>query len=1012
LIGDNYNGSVATTWAVDADSTNTASKVVARDASGNFSAGTIIATLNGTATKVSNDLSPSTYLVGTIYNGVAASSWSVDATDANTASKVVARDASGNFSAGTITATLSGTATQVSSTLTRGSYLTGNDFTGASPTTWAVDATTTSTASKIVARDASAYMFASGVGIGTATARQLLDVQGGHAIVSGNLGIGTTDPTVRLSVGTGPSDVTSTLMFNSGDTATNTDKLYWTFVKNGSRIGHNGGWNVNHYAGQSNTSAAPSNGNFHFFTGGPVYNERLTILNNGNIGIGSTQPAYRLDVAGNAYINGAITTNNNNINAGTGTVTAATFSGTVTKVSNDLVRGTYLTGTNYNGAGTTTWAVDADSAATANKVVVRDASGMIYAGNVGVGTTSALYAVDVVGDVNFTGILRQSGTPYVSSQWTTSGANIYYSGGNVGIGTNDPLNYSLNVNGDSYLKKVVTSNLVILQEPTSYFQITPVRKVYYIETASESIFNVNVVGIYGGVASNVQCFVNNNLLSYYSSNIKDYDISYTHTTPNNLTTYTITLTVPAVYGSIVDIIVTPQIITETDLSNNLFYQNVYVTDTYFRPYGNNIAYTNGNVGLGTTIVQNTGGGMHIFAPEGPDINGACAQLIVENSATDVGSADEDARIIIKSKQAGESDLIMYNIDDGVISWGKIGWHNNTIYLQSGNTGAVNDDIDVATFTQKICYFPSANVGIGTTNPDVRLLIGANTTRDEVIKVNSQGFAGLILNGDTANTAGEAGGAYIWLRQDAAATTATIALTQIAGENGRGGTLTGSTANALVLSHANNYPIEFGINGQVLMEVDTDASLKFYTTDNIYCGNIGTGAGNDNLYVTGDDILFLESGGGGTANVVRSLTTYNNGSASGANVFINSAGTLFRSTSSMRYKKDVTTLDDSIADRILTCRPIKYKSINPKEVPIDWTYYGFIAEEVALIEPRLVTYDQNNEPDGVQYDRFVPLLLNLIQRQQTRIQILESTVQQLQADYNNLIQTLQNKNILP
>jgi hypothetical protein len=32
------------------------------------------------------------------------------------------------LSAGTITATLSGTATQVSSTLTRGTYLTGSDF--------------------------------------------------------------------------------------------------------------------------------------------------------------------------------------------------------------------------------------------------------------------------------------------------------------------------------------------------------------------------------------------------------------------------------------------------------------------------------------------------------------------------------------------------------------------------------------------------------------------------------------------------------------------------------------------------------------------------------------------------------------------------------------------------------------------------------------------------------------------------------------------------------------------
>ena len=55
LTGSNFDGSAATTWAVDATSANTASKVVARDASGNFSAGTITATLSGnasTATKL------------------------------------------------------------------------------------------------------------------------------------------------------------------------------------------------------------------------------------------------------------------------------------------------------------------------------------------------------------------------------------------------------------------------------------------------------------------------------------------------------------------------------------------------------------------------------------------------------------------------------------------------------------------------------------------------------------------------------------------------------------------------------------------------------------------------------------------------------------------------------------------------------------------------------------------------------------------------------------------------
>jgi hypothetical protein len=61
---------------------------------------------------VANALTAGTYLTsGGTFDGAAARTFAVDATSANTASKVVARDASGNFSAGTITATLSGAAT-------------------------------------------------------------------------------------------------------------------------------------------------------------------------------------------------------------------------------------------------------------------------------------------------------------------------------------------------------------------------------------------------------------------------------------------------------------------------------------------------------------------------------------------------------------------------------------------------------------------------------------------------------------------------------------------------------------------------------------------------------------------------------------------------------------------------------------------------------------------------------------------------------------------------------------
>ena len=198
--GGTYNGSAARTFAVDATDANTASKVVARDASGNFSAGTITAALSGNATSATNvaggaanrivfntgsgatsfvvaptasgqvlnwngsafnyvagtisgvalgsnlnSLTAGTFLVGTAYNGSGAQTWTVDATSANTVSKVVARDASGNFAAGTITAALSGNAT----TATTAGTVTGQ----ANSAT--ITATSANTINQIVLRDGS-----------------------------------------------------------------------------------------------------------------------------------------------------------------------------------------------------------------------------------------------------------------------------------------------------------------------------------------------------------------------------------------------------------------------------------------------------------------------------------------------------------------------------------------------------------------------------------------------------------------------------------------------------------------------------------------------------------------------------------------------------------------------------------------------------------------------------------------------------------------------------------------
>ena len=137
------NQSTGATFTVTSNATNanTASTIVARDASGNFTAGTITAALSGNATTAT-----SATTAGTITSQ--ANSATITAATANTASTIVLRDASGNFSAGTITAALSGNASTATSATTAGTITSqANSAT--------ITAATANTASTIVLRDAS-----------------------------------------------------------------------------------------------------------------------------------------------------------------------------------------------------------------------------------------------------------------------------------------------------------------------------------------------------------------------------------------------------------------------------------------------------------------------------------------------------------------------------------------------------------------------------------------------------------------------------------------------------------------------------------------------------------------------------------------------------------------------------------------------------------------------------------------------------------------------------------------
>ena len=85
------------------------------------------------------------------------------------------------------------------------------------------------------------------------------------------------------------------------------------------------------------------------------------------------------------------------------------------------------------------------------------ATGLIVnpTGLVGIGKTNPGYALDVTGDLNFTGTFRQNGTPYIGSQWT--GTSTLYFVGNVGINTTSVAN-PLTVGGTAVITTLNLTN--------------------------------------------------------------------------------------------------------------------------------------------------------------------------------------------------------------------------------------------------------------------------------------------------------------------------------------------------------------------------------------------------------------------------------------------------------------------------------------------------------------------------------------------------------------------------
>ena len=259
---------------------------------------------------------------------------------------------------------------------------------------------------------------------------------------------------------------------------------------------------------------------------------------------------------------------------------------------------------------------------------------------------------------------------------------------------------------------------------------------------------------------------------------------------------------------------------------------------------------------------------------------------------------------------------------------------------------------------------SGNVGIGTATPAASLSITKQTT--------------------TLSGTGNAYGVYIYPTSSGLAyvdaVTSTSGTTSLGFRTYNNGTYN----DAVRIDSSGN--LNIGTAGTANVRLRVKSSTTGTGNFAVYAENSTPTA----LFYVRDDGSFC------TGNAASSPYSATTGSA--ANVFVDSAGVLFRSTSSIRYKENVQDYSNGLAD-LAKLRPVTFNSKRKEneENPDIHTYAGFIAEEVhdaGLTE--FVQYNDQGQPDALAYANMVALLTKSIQELSAKNDALETRLSQLEA----------------
>ncbi len=264
-----------------------------------------------------------------------------------------------------------------------------------------------------------------------------------------------------------------------------------------------------------------------------------------------------------------------------------------------------------------------------------------------------------------------------------------------------------------------------------------------------------------------------------------------------------------------------------------------------------------------------------------------------------------------------------------------GYDGANAYLQGGSGKGIKFNVNSGTEgSGTVGTFTSAgNFGIGTTTPGQKLSVAGDILGNNIIgsyfaatsSTATSTFAGFIDVNGTGSNATSTFASNLWVK----------------------GALKVGSASAYIDQNSLTYS-----NGSLTLSSTGTSTI----TNNVTLGGklLATGLSSDSTTIGIPGVLCLSSG----------------------NEVIKLAGVSTCIVSSQRFKHDINSLSVSGIDMVNSLRPVAF-TYNGDNGSLG-EQLGFIAEEVEQIDPRLVVHDAQGLPFSVRYENFTAVLAKAIQ----------------------------------